>query len=107
VCGCQGPGGRWKLDITIWLHDIGRPHRMEAERMRDATLDQRLAILRLKDRWQPGPRYPDPVGGVDVYRAVLEHGVRTEQQFSAHLRDRGLPADPEVTLPAHPRDGLV
>jgi hypothetical protein len=42
------------------------------------------------------PHYPERVGGVDVYAAVLEHGVRTPEEFSAHLRDRGLPGDPGV-----------
>ena len=69
VCSCQGPSGRWKVDITVWLHAVDRPHRIEAERLRDAPLDQRLAILRLKDLWHRSPQYPDQVGGVDVYTA--------------------------------------
>jgi len=94
VCSCQGPGGRWKVDITVWLHAVDRPHRIEAERLREAALDRRLAILRLKDLRHRSPHYPDQVGGVDVYTAVLDHGVRTAGEFSAHLRSRGLPADP-------------
>jgi hypothetical protein len=96
VCRCQGPGGLWKLDLTVWLHAVERPHRAEAERLRSALPGQRLAILRLKDLWRRGPYYPERIGGVDVYAAVLECGVRTPEEFSAYLRDRGLPDDPGV-----------
>jgi hypothetical protein len=96
VCRCRGPNGLWKLDVTVWLHAVDRPHQAEAWRLRNAPLEQRLAILQLKDLWRRGPHYPDQVGGVDVYAAVLEHGVRTPEAFSAYLRGRGLPQDPGV-----------
>src|SRR5262249_2334425 len=34
VCRCQGPHGLWKLDLTVWLHAVDRPHRADAERLR-------------------------------------------------------------------------
>ncbi|GII59734.1 hypothetical protein Pth03_81230 [Planotetraspora thailandica] len=95
VCRYEGPEGPWKVDITIWLHAVDRPTRAEAERLaRHATTEQRLAILRLKQTWHRSPHYPYRVGGTDVYDAVLEHGVRSQEEFSAYLRLRGLPADP-------------
>jgi hypothetical protein len=56
---------------------------------RRLTDETRLAILWIKDVWHRRPTYPYEVGGVDVYDAVLEHGVRTPDEFAAHLRARG------------------
>ena len=61
-------------------------------RRRKLAPETRLAILWIKDAWHRLPSYPDLVGGVDVYNAVLEHGVRTPKQFGRYLRRRGLPA---------------
>lgn len=81
----EGSGGLWKVDLTIWLHAIDRPHVAEAERLRAATPDQKLAILRLKNTH---PDYPDKLGGTDIYPAVLNHGVRTLSEFQQHLDRR-------------------
>ncbi len=50
------------------------------------TDEQRLTILRIKEVWHRRPEYPGEVGGIDVYTAVLDHGVRTPEQFGAWLR---------------------
>ncbi|WP_433163452.1 hypothetical protein [Kribbella sp. CA-247076] len=54
----------WKIDLTFWLHIIDRPHVEDALRLRDATAEQRLTILRLK---AAGP----DLGSSDIYAAVL------------------------------------
>jgi hypothetical protein len=81
----------WKVEITIWLHAVDRPHRAAAEALRNVSAEQRLAILRIKDHWQHSPSYPYVVSGMDVYAAVLEHDVRTSNEFSSYLRARDLP----------------
>ena len=40
--------------------------------------------------WQRVSSYPDQVSGMDIYDAVLEHSVRTPDQFDSYLRRRGL-----------------
>jgi hypothetical protein len=62
-------------------------HVTEFHRRPAATLgdEQRLRILRIKDVWHRRPEYPDLVGGFDIYTAVLEHGVRTPEEFGAWL----------------------
>jgi hypothetical protein len=47
-------------------------------------------VLRIKDDWHRRPAYPHQVGGLDVYTAVLEDGIRTLDQFAAWLTRRGL-----------------
>jgi hypothetical protein len=36
------------------------------------------------------PVYPYEVGGFEVFDAVLEHGVRSPEDFGRYLRERGL-----------------
>ncbi|MER7251019.1 hypothetical protein [Kribbella sp. NPDC000426] len=57
----------WKIDLTFWLHVADRPHVADALRLRDASADQRLTILRLK---AAGP----DLSSSDIYRAVLASG---------------------------------
>ena len=82
----------WKVDC--WFLPEGAPrgeldliHRLE----RELTDETRLAILWIKDAWHTKPSYRDTVLSVDVYDAVLDHGVRTPAGFAAYLRERGKP----------------
>lgn len=78
---------QWRVDLSVWLHDdhanVTDYHR---ELAASVTAEERLTILRIKDVWHRRPEYPDEVGGIDVYTAVREHGVRTPVQFAAWLR---------------------
>jgi hypothetical protein len=86
-------GDEWKIDLSLWLSDAPRPHLAQlADLQRRLTDETRLAILWIKDVWHRLPTYPDEVSGVDVYDAVLEHGVRTPDEFAAYLCRRGLAA---------------
>jgi hypothetical protein len=80
----------WKLDVSVWTN--GAPEEVERyQRELPARLDRdtRLTILRLKDAWHVRPEYPEVVGGYDICRAVLEHGVRTPAELAAHLAATG------------------
>ncbi|WP_328330802.1 hypothetical protein OHA70_09740 [Kribbella sp. NBC_00382] len=72
----------WKVDLTIWLHAVDRPHVEDALRVGAATAEQKEAILRLKSTY---PGYPDVIGGSDIYPAVLDHGVRSTGELAAYL----------------------
>lgn len=78
--------GLWRVDLTLWLHD---PHTNVTVWHQDLrsriTAEQRQAVLRIKDVWHRRPEYPDEVGGLEIYRAVLDHGVRTSEQFGGWL----------------------
>ena len=54
------------------------------------ALRLRIAVLRIKDHWHRQPAYPHRVGGLDIYTAVVDDGVRTLDEFSAWLAARGL-----------------
>lgn len=81
----------WKFDITFWLTDGPREQRARALALRRLSRETRICILWLKDVWHRLPAYPYEVGGTDVYDAVLEHDVRTPDEFDAYLRERGMP----------------
>ena len=86
-------GGEWKIDVSLWSPESPPGPLAHAEQLRrQLTPETRLAILWIKDAWHRLPSYPNVVGGMDVYEAVLEHGVRTPEQFGRYLRRRGLPA---------------
>jgi hypothetical protein len=83
--------GTWRLDLTLWLHDLHENVTAWHRALRDKITDQqRAAVLRIKDVWFRRPSYPDLIGGFDIYTAVIEEGVRTPEQFRSWLADRGL-----------------
>jgi hypothetical protein len=85
-------GRAWQIDLTLWLHD---PHlnviRWHEELRARITAEERIAVLRIKDDWCRRPAYPHQVGGLQIYAAVLDDGVRTAGQFAAWLAQQGLP----------------
>jgi hypothetical protein len=83
--------GRWQIDLTLWRHDLHRNVTRWHEELRELiTAEQRIAVLRIKDHWHRQPAYPDSVGGLDIYTAVIDDEVRTLDEFSAWLAGRGL-----------------
>ena len=80
------PSGTWRLDLTFWLHDLHENVVAWHQQLRDSlTSEQRSAILRIKDVWHRRPEYPETVSGLDIYTAVLRHGVRSPEQFQDWL----------------------
>jgi hypothetical protein len=80
------PGGTWRLDLTFWLHDPHENITAWHEQLRESlTGQQRVDILGIKDVWHRRPEYPEAVSGFEIYTAVLDHGVRTPEQFANWL----------------------
>lgn len=85
-------GDEWKIDVWFLLEDAPRPEHAYAERIKaQLTPEARLAILWIKDLWHRLPSYRDTVVSLDIYDAVLNHGVRTPAAFEAYLVARGKP----------------
>jgi hypothetical protein len=92
-------GETWKIDIAFWLWPEPRGESHAATAIRDRlTGETRVAILWIKDLWHGLAAYPSVVGSVDIYTAVLDHGVRTPGEFDAYLAERGKPPLDEATL---------
>jgi hypothetical protein len=80
----------WRVDLTLWLNDPHENLTTWHENLRDTvTPDERAAILRIKDVWHRLPNYPDEISGTEIYTAVLDHGVRTPEEFATWLADHG------------------
>ncbi len=83
------PGAVWKIDISLRLNESKQFQAVETEELRLwLTPETRLAILWIKDVWRTKPEYPQVVSGVDIYRAVLDHGVRSPADFGRFLEHR-------------------
>jgi hypothetical protein len=84
----------WKCDIWFLRADAPQGDLAHLETLPPKlTPETRLAILWLKSLWSQLPVYRTQVYSVDIYDAVLEHGVRTPDAFRAYLRERGKPAE--------------
>lgn len=82
-------GADWKLDIGFWPAVRGpKEAAFAASMLARLTPESRLAILWIKDIWHRTPEYRTSVTSMDIYSAVLDHGVRTPIGFSAWLSDR-------------------
>jgi hypothetical protein len=87
-------GHEWKLDVWFLLASAPRPELGHLEAIPgQLTPDTKLAILRIKDAWYQRPAYRGRVLSVDIYDAVLRHGVRTPLEFEKYLSARGKPID--------------
>ena len=82
-------GDSWELDVWFIHEDTRQPDMRHLEsflpRLDDET---RLAILTIKDVWRRTPLYGREVSSYDCYTAVLDHGVRTVEDFQQYLHAR-------------------
>jgi hypothetical protein len=84
-------GSMWRVDLTLWLHDIHENVTVWHRELRNKITDeQRAAVLRIKDVWFRLPSYPDQIGGFEIYTAVIDDSVRTPEEFHRWLVDRDL-----------------
>jgi hypothetical protein len=82
-------GDEWKLDLWFLPRDAPRPEIALLQALPPRlTPETRLAILWLKDIWYRRPAYRRQVLSIDIYDAVLEHGVRTPAEFDTYLAAR-------------------
>jgi hypothetical protein len=88
-------GVEWKIDISFWLCPGEHPEPVHEALARQLTAEKCLAILWLKDIWCRLPAYRDQVYSVDIYDAVMAHGVYTPTEFDAYLAARGKPTRAE------------
>jgi hypothetical protein len=85
-------GTEWKIDISFWSSVEEHPEPFYEAIVEQLTEETQLAILRIKDIWYRLPTYRNQIYSVDIYDAVLSHGVRTPTEFDAYLVRHGKPA---------------
>jgi hypothetical protein len=87
------PSGEWKIDI--WIEETGTPiNDYDVPSPSNITEEQRITILKLKNAWLDKKEggYKDGIISTDIYKAVLEHGVKNAKEFQAY-RDRNIMTD--------------
>ena len=87
----SGAENDWKIDISFWLGEGVRSEPIHEMIEQQLTPETRLIILRIKDVWWKHPSYRQEVSSVDIYDAVLQHGVCTLDEFDQYLVERGKP----------------
>ncbi len=87
----SGAESDWKIDISFWLDEGVHSEPIHDMVEQKLTSETRLAILRIKDVWWKQPSYRQEVSSVDIYDAVLQHGVRALDEFDQYLVERGKP----------------
>ncbi len=78
----------WKIDVWFFPEAAPRPEIVIRDRLLNASLDERGAILRIKRDLVEASRYGTDIHGIDIYRAVLDRGVRSIAEFDRLPRDQ-------------------
>ena len=81
----------WKIDISFWLGEDAYTEPIHDMIVQKLTPETRLAILRIKAVWWKQPSYRQEVSSVDIYDAVLLHGVCSLDEFDQYLSAREKP----------------
>lgn len=84
-------GNSWEMDVWFIHESTRQPDMLHLEDfLPRLTNETRLAILTIKDVWRRTPLYGNGVSSYDCYTAVLDHKVRTIEEFERYLarRDR-------------------
>lgn len=77
----------WKIDI--WLLDfIPKPRSFE-KFIDNATDEQKRVILSIKEKMHRTPLYKKYVISIDIYKAVLEGGVKNFNDFKSYMLKEG------------------
>jgi hypothetical protein len=79
-------GIEWRIDCWFFPETLPRPDIAMLDRLLAASPEERAAILRIKHALLASGRYKRDVHGIDVYRAVLDGGVRTMAGFNRIIR---------------------
>ncbi len=87
-------GEPWSLDLWFLLEGTRQFDLDHLESLPPRlTPETRLAILRIKDAWRDRPAYGTTVRSYEIYEAVLDHGIRTPDEFEQHLLRSGGTSD--------------
>lgn len=74
--------GAWKVDLWFMPQQDFTQHAEYSKRMNERlTKEARAAILTIKESYWRTPEYRDTITSDHIYRAVLDHGIRTVEEF--------------------------
>lgn len=77
------PSGEWRIDI--WFGEREALGDFDEARLEVLNDEQRLIILQLKESLKTEKGYKDGAISTDFYKAVLDNGVQTLEDFQRYL----------------------
>jgi len=81
--------GGWKIDVwATGPRGLGRVQEYCDAIEKQLTESSRLAILKIKSECWRHPEYRRAFSSADIYSAVLDHRIRSVDEFWAHLRQK-------------------
>ena len=85
---CRAASGElWTVDVWFLDEPERQPSTVHLSSLRPRLTDEsRAAIVDIKRAWADRSEYGRSVRSVDVYRAVLDDGVRTAEDFARWLQ---------------------
>ena len=79
---------RWNIDIWFVTDAERQPDLQHIREIAPRlTAETRSAILEIKRAWFDRPEYRGAVTSLDIYTAVLDHGVRSVAEFNRRLEN--------------------
>ncbi len=81
------PKAFWKIDI--WFLPDARALDLVNSVKSRLTDEIRLRILKIKNEMREETKHGKEVSGMDVYKAVLDHNVKTLGEFKKYLKGQG------------------
>ncbi|MGQ7753334.1 hypothetical protein ACUN29_33460 [Streptomyces sp. WC2508] len=89
---CVSSGAAWNLDVWFLDEPERQPSTAHLATLRPRLTDEsRAAIIEIKRTWADRPEYGTTVKSFDVYRAVLDDGVRDSARFETWVGQRKKP----------------
>ncbi|MEU5977812.1 hypothetical protein [Streptomyces sp. NPDC047315] len=98
---CVSSGATWHLDIWFLDEPERQPSTVHLTTLRPRLTDEtRAAIVDIKRAWVDRPEYGTTVKSFDVYRAVLDDGVRDPARFETWVAQSAQSAQPKESRPS-------
>lgn len=77
----------WKIDI--WFMPEAKALNLVNSVKSRLTNENRLTILKIKNEMREKTKHGKEVSGMDVYKAVLDNGVKDLEEFRKYLKKQG------------------
>ena len=78
-------GNKWRFDIRILRKEDDMTNKVKTMIEQKIDEQKRLAILEIKSQVHDNPKYHKEFSSVDIYEAVLLHGIKTLADFKKYL----------------------
>ena len=79
----------WQIDIHFLTSEDSKARAKDEEIKSKLTPERKLSILEIKYFMATNPKYHRTIFSVDVYDAVLDHGVKDLEGFQKYLQESG------------------